>query len=60
MFFNDGGGHPEREMSRRTQRKLAIGAAVAVAAVILMDLIGGSPVHNWTETPAGEATIASR
>jgi hypothetical protein len=58
MFSEDDKPHPEHEMSRNNQRKFSIGVAIVFAVVILLDLVGGSPTHNWAGNPDPETVVA--
>jgi hypothetical protein len=48
MFHYDQ-SHPEWEMALETQRKLALGVAVAAALVVLINLVGGAGPNIWDQ-----------
>jgi hypothetical protein len=48
MFHYDQ-SHPEWEMAPETQRKLALGVAVAAALVVLINLVGGAGPNIWDQ-----------
>jgi hypothetical protein len=56
MFSEHDKPNPKHEMSWSTKRKFSIGVAIIFAVVILLDLVGGSPVHNWN--PGAETAVA--